>query len=155
MKFGLRDPRVKNVTVLGAEVAQDLRAAKIFVTVMGDAKAQSLAMHGLNSARGFIQSKVADRLQTKHTPIISFVLDPSVKKSIEISRALHGLLGESASDAVGSGEQAGEQGLEESDEDEDEDEFEQSDDAEQAIASDESGSVSLTGSDEKSTPVAE
>ena len=57
--FGLRDPRVKNVTVLGAEVAQDLRAAKIFVTVMGDAKAQSLAMHGLNSARGFIQSKVA------------------------------------------------------------------------------------------------
>ena len=157
--FGLRDPRVKNVTVLGAEVAQDLRAAKIFVTVMGDAKAQSLAMHGLNSARGFIQSKVADRLQTKHTPIISFVLDPSVKKSIEISRALHGLLGESASDAVGSGDQAGEQGLEESDEDEDEDEdedvFEQSDDAEQAIASDESGSVSLTGSDEKSTPVAE
>ncbi|MCX7410660.1 MAG: 30S ribosome-binding factor RbfA [Planctomycetales bacterium] len=153
MLFGLRDPRVKNVTVLGAEVAQDLRAAKIFVTVMGDAKAQSLAMHGLNSARGFIQSKVADRLQTKHTPIISFVLDPSVKKSIEISRALHGLLGESASDAVGSGDQAGEQGLEESDEDEDE--FEQSDDAEQAIASDESGSVSLTGSDEKSTPVAE
>ena len=151
--FGLRDPRVKNVTVLGAEVAQDLRAAKIFVTIMGDAKAQSLAMHGLNSARGFIQSKVADRLQTKHTPIISFVLDPSVKKSIEISRALHGLLGESASDAVGSGDQAGEQGLGESDKDEDE--FEQSDDAEQAIASDESGSVSLTGSDEKSTPVAE
>lgn len=149
--FGLRDPRVKNVTVLGAEVAPDLRAAKIFVTIMGDAKAQSLAMHGLNSARGFIQSKVADRLQTKHTPVISFVLDPSVKKSIEISRALHGLLGESAADAVGSGDQAGEQGLRELDEDE----FEQSDDAEQATASDESGSVSLTGSDEKSTPVAE
>ncbi len=90
--FGIRDPRVKNVTVLGAEVTQDLRAAKIFVTIMGDAKAQSLAMHGLNSARGFIQSKVADRLQTKHTPVISFVLDPSVKKSIEISRALQGLI---------------------------------------------------------------
>ncbi len=90
--FGIRDPRVKNVTVLGAEVTQDLRAAKIFVTIMGDAKAQSLAMHGLNSARGFIQSKVADRLQTKHTPVISFVLDPSVKKSIEISRALQGLV---------------------------------------------------------------
>lgn len=90
--FGIRDPRVKNVTVLGAEVTQDLRAAKIFVTIMGDAKAQSLAMHGLNSARGFIQSKVADRLQTKHTPVISFVLDPSVKKSIEISRVLQGLV---------------------------------------------------------------
>lgn len=86
--FEVRDPRVKNVTVLSAEVSPDLRAAKIYVSVMGDAKVQSLAMHGLESARGFIQSKIAERLQTKNTPIIRFVLDPSVKKSIEVSRAL-------------------------------------------------------------------
>lgn len=86
--FELRDPRVKNVTVLGAEVSPDLRAAKVHVTIMGDVKAQSLAMHGLESARGFIQAKVADRLQTKNTPVLKFVLDPSVKKSIEVSRAL-------------------------------------------------------------------
>lgn len=86
--FNLRDPRIKNVTVLSADVSPDLRAAKIYVSVMGDAKAQTLAMHGLDSARGFIQSKIADRLQTKNTPIIRFVLDPSVKKSIEVSRAL-------------------------------------------------------------------
>ena len=98
--FGLRDPRVKNVTVLGAEVSRDLRAAKVFVTIMGDAKAQSLAMHGLNSARGFIQAKVANRLQTKHTPVLSFVLDPSVKKSIEVSRALQAVL--AGDGAVGS-----------------------------------------------------
>jgi ribosome-binding factor A len=86
--FELRDPRIKNVTVLSADVSPDLRNAKIYVSVMGDAKAQSLAMHGLESARGFVQSKIADRLQTKNTPIIRFVLDPSVKKSIEVSRAL-------------------------------------------------------------------
>lgn len=86
--FNVRDPRIKNVTVLSADVSPDLRAAKIYVSVMGDAKAQSLAMHGLESARGFIQSKIADRLQTKNTPIIRFILDPSVKKSIEVSRAL-------------------------------------------------------------------
>ena len=86
--FELRDPRIKNVTVLSADVSPDLRAAKIYVTIMGDAKAQTLAMHGLDSARGFVQSKVAERLQTKNTPIIRFVLDPSVKKSIEVSRAL-------------------------------------------------------------------
>ena len=85
---GLRDPRVKNVTVLRAEVSGDLRSAKIYVSVMGDAKAQSLTMHGLDSARGFIQSKVADRLQTKNTPIIKFVLDPGVRFSAETSKAL-------------------------------------------------------------------
>ncbi len=95
--FGLRDPRIKNVTVLGVDVAADLRAAKIFVTIMGDAKTQSLAMHGLNSAKGFIQAKVAERLQTKYTPVLSFVLDPSVKKSIEVSRLLQSVLaGDSA-----------------------------------------------------------
>jgi len=86
--FELRDPRVKNVTVISVEISPDLRNAKIYVSVMGDAKAQSLAMHGLESARGFIQSKIADRLQIKNSPIIRFVLDPSVKKSIEVSRAL-------------------------------------------------------------------
>lgn len=86
--FELRDPRIKNVTVLSVEISPDLRNAKIYVSIMGDAKAQSLAMHGLESARGFIQSKIADRLQIKNTPIIRFVLDPSVKKSIEVSRAL-------------------------------------------------------------------
>lgn len=90
--LGLRDPRVKNVTVLRAEVSGDLRSAKIYVSVMGDAKAQALTMHGLESARGFIQSKVADRLQTKNTPVLKFVLDSGVKFSAETSRALREVL---------------------------------------------------------------
>ena len=90
--FGLRDPRVKNVTVLRAEVSGDLRSAKVYVSVMGDAKTQSLTMHGLESARGFIQAKVADRLQTKNTPVLKFVLDSGVKFSAETSQALRELM---------------------------------------------------------------
>jgi ribosome-binding factor A len=90
--YGLRDPRVKNVTVLRAEVSGDLRAAKVYISVMGDAKAQSLTMHGLDSARGFIQAKVADRLQTKNTPVLKFVLDPGVKFSAETSQMLREVL---------------------------------------------------------------
>jgi ribosome-binding factor A len=96
---GLRDPRVKNVTVLRAEVSGDLRSAKIYVSVMGDAKAQSLTMHGLDSARGFIQSKVADRLQTKNTPVLKFVLDPGVKFSAETSQALREVFPERSASA--------------------------------------------------------
>ena len=93
---GLRDPRVKNVTVLRAEVSGDLRAAKVYVSVMGDAKTQSLTMHGLESARGFIQAKVADRLQTKNTPVLKFVLDPGVKYSAETSQTLREVMPESS-----------------------------------------------------------
>ena len=86
--FGLKDPRVKNVTVLRVEPSADMRTAKVYVSVMGDEKTQSLSMHGLNSARGFLQSKVADRLQTRYTPVLRFVLDPGIKRSVEASRLL-------------------------------------------------------------------
>lgn len=91
--FELKDPRVKNVTVLRAEAAPDLRTAKVYVSVMGTVKEQRLCLHGLESARGFIQAKLADRLQTRYTPVLTFILDPSVKRSIEASRLLRDVLG--------------------------------------------------------------
>lgn len=94
--FELKDPRVRNVTVLYAEPAPDLRTAKVYVSVMGDAKQQSLCMHGLESARGFIQAKLADRLQTRYTPVLKFVLDQGVKRSIEASRLIREALHEEA-----------------------------------------------------------
>ncbi len=87
--FELNDPRVRGVTVLRAEVAGDLRHSKVFVSLMGDAKQQKLTMQGLNHARGFLQGKVADRLQTRWTPVLQFVVDESVKKSIEITRLIN------------------------------------------------------------------
>jgi ribosome-binding factor A len=85
---GLRDPRVKNVTVLAAEAAADMRTAKVYISVMGDAKAEALTLKGLESARGFLQAKIADRLQTRQTPVLSFVIDRGVKSSIATSQAL-------------------------------------------------------------------
>lgn len=86
--FELKDPRVKNVTVLRAEVAPDLRSARVYVSVMGDEKTQSLSLHGLNAARGFIQSKIADRLATRYTPVLQFVTDPGVKLSVQASATI-------------------------------------------------------------------
>jgi len=99
--FELKDPRVKNVTVLHTEVSPDLRSARVFVSVMGDEKAQSLALHGLRSARGFIQARIADRLELRYTPILQFVLDPGVKLSVQASSIIrealaHGAVGHGA-----------------------------------------------------------
>ncbi len=94
--YEVRDPRVKNagVTVTRAEVSSDLQHAKVFVSVMGSPREQTLCLHGLKNAAGFIQSKVASRLQTRFTPVIQFVLDQGVKKSIEMSRLINEALGQ-------------------------------------------------------------
>src|SRR5438874_4398683 len=86
--FELRDPRVKLVTVTRAEVSGDLQHAKIYVSVMGTPKEQQLTLRGLKHAAGFVQSKLAKRLQTRFTPVVQFVLDQGVKNSIEMSRLI-------------------------------------------------------------------
>jgi len=86
--FDLKDPRVKGVTVTRAEVSGDLQHAKVFVSVMGTDKEQQLTMHGLKSAAGFIQTKLAERLTSRYVPHVTFVLDEGVKKSIEIAKII-------------------------------------------------------------------
>jgi ribosome-binding factor A len=93
--FQLRDPRVKGVTVTRAEVSADLQHAKVFVSIMGTAAEQKLTMHGLRHAAGFVQSKLASRLKTRFTPVITFVLDEGVKKSIEMTRLINEALAQS------------------------------------------------------------
>src|SRR3954451_19195259 len=93
--FELRDPRVKGVTVTRAEVSADLQHAKVYVSLMGTTQEQRRTMHGLRHATGYVQSKLAKRLQTRFTPVVQFVVDEGVKKSLEMTRLLNEALGAS------------------------------------------------------------
>ncbi len=109
----INDPRAGDVTVTDVEVAGDLRQAKVHVSVMGDETKQELSLRGLQNAAGFLQSKCADRIDTRYTPRIEFVLDQGVKRSIEISRILDEVLpdheesGDAQSELDGSSGQSG------------------------------------------------
>ena len=105
--FEIKDPRVKNVTVTRAEVSADLQHAKVFVSVMGTEKQQRLALHGLESAAGFIQTKVAKQLTSRFVPHIRFVLDDGVKKSVEIERLIRAENDRRAADRAAAGEKSG------------------------------------------------
>jgi ribosome-binding factor A len=88
----IKDPRVQDVTVTRVEMASDMRSAKIYVSVMGDEKKQTLSLRGLESSAGFLQAKVAKRIDTRYTPRLSFVVDEGVKKSLEVLRILKEVL---------------------------------------------------------------
>lgn len=109
----IRDPRVHDVTVTHVDVAPDLRSAKVHVSVMGDDKQQKLCLYGLESAAGFLQRKVASRIETRYTPRLSFELDMGVKKSIELARILKEVLpSEPAADEPPTDEPPAEDGTE-------------------------------------------
>jgi ribosome-binding factor A len=88
----LRDPRVKHVTVVGVEVLPDMKSAKVYVSIMGTEKEQQLSLSGLQNAAGFLQKKIAERIETRYTPRLTFVLDKGVKNSLEVNRILREVL---------------------------------------------------------------
>jgi ribosome-binding factor A len=88
----LKDPRIQNVTVTYVEASADLRYAKVHVSVMGDESQQKLSLRGLQSAAGFLQAKVAQRIDLRYTPRLTFLLDQGVKRSIEIAEILQRVL---------------------------------------------------------------
>jgi ribosome-binding factor A len=88
----LRDPRVQDVTVTFVEVSPDMRQAKVHVSVMGDDQKQNLCLHGLENSAGFLQAKIAKRIDTRYTPRLRFELDMGVKKSLAIAQLLHEVL---------------------------------------------------------------
>jgi ribosome-binding factor A len=88
----LQDPRVRDVTVTGVEASGDLRYAKVMVSVMGDETRQNLTLRGLQNAAGFLQSKIADRIDLRYTPRLTFVLDQGVKHSIAVAQILREVL---------------------------------------------------------------
>jgi ribosome-binding factor A len=93
----LRDPRVQGVTVTYVEVSGDMRTAKVHVSIMGDETKQNLCLHGLRSSAGYLQSKIAERIDTRYTPRLRFELDMGVKKSLAIAQLLHDVLPDDAS----------------------------------------------------------
>ena len=86
--FEVADPRVRGVTVVRVEVTGDLRCATVFVSVMGSESERKRCISGLEHAAGFLQARVAARLQTRFTPVLSFKHDDSVRKSAELSRLI-------------------------------------------------------------------
>jgi len=89
LRGGIKDPRVAPWTsVVAAEVAPDLKTCKVYVSVLGDQKAQEDTLAGLESAVGYIRRELARTLNMRNTPEIRFVLDQSIEYGVNMSRKI-------------------------------------------------------------------
>jgi ribosome-binding factor A len=86
----VKDPRVGFVTVTAVNTSTDLRHARVFVSVLGDDTKRTLSMKALESARGFLQGRVAAQLRLKHTPQLTFVYDDTAERADRLERLLGG-----------------------------------------------------------------
>lgn len=84
----LKDPRVGFVTVTAVKTSRDLRHARVYVSVLGDAPTREDTLTGLRSAHGFLQSAISRQLRLKHTPALTFEYDDTVDKAARLTELL-------------------------------------------------------------------
>ncbi|MBU1999167.1 MAG: 30S ribosome-binding factor RbfA [Candidatus Omnitrophota bacterium] len=85
----LNDPRMGFVTITEVRISQDLKYAKIFYSVLGKEEETNKTHEALKSAQGFIRKLVAERLQLRFAPEISFKEDKSGEYSVRIDEILN------------------------------------------------------------------
>ncbi len=83
----IKDNDIKFVTVTDVKLASDLSYAKVYVTVFDKEKIKE-TMKALDSARGFIRKKLAERIDIRHTPELSFVFDESIEYGNKIEKII-------------------------------------------------------------------
>ena len=92
----VKDPRVSDafVSITGAEVSPDLKYAKIFYSALrGDPKETA---KGLRSSAGFLRREIAQRMNLRITPELTFCYDESITYGAHISKLLGQAMPETA-----------------------------------------------------------
>jgi ribosome-binding factor A len=85
----IRDPlKAMMVTVTRVEVSEDLRYAKIYVSVLGGEQEKDMAFRLFRRARRFIRSQLASYLDLRVAPEITFALDESAENYLRIDSVL-------------------------------------------------------------------
>ena len=79
------------ITVNDVEIAGDLRNARVFISVLGNAEQQKTGLATLQHSRGRIQSLVAKAVVLKYIPHLRFVVDESVERGNRVLQLIEEL----------------------------------------------------------------
>ncbi|MDD2391851.1 MAG: 30S ribosome-binding factor RbfA [Bacilli bacterium] len=77
----VKNKNLKFITVTDCKLTSDLSFAKIYFTTMSDIDS---ALEALEKARNFIRRQLAERIDVRHTPELSFVYDDSIENAKKI-----------------------------------------------------------------------
>ena len=100
----VKDPRIPlMLSVVAAEVApdlkackvyisvlgdEDLKACKVYISVLGDEKSVSDCGAALKSASGYIRRELAHNLNLRLTPALTFFMDQSIEYGVNMSHRI-------------------------------------------------------------------
>ncbi len=85
----LKDPGLGFLTITGVSTSPDLRAARVYYSVLGDDSDRESTQAALDRAASHIQAVVGREVRMKYNPRLEFVYDESIERGIRLERLLH------------------------------------------------------------------
>ena len=82
----IKNPIIKTVNLTAVEITNDLSFAKVFFTCMDEDKDKVL--EELESAKGFLRTKLANTIEIRHTPELVFIYDSSIDYGMNIEKII-------------------------------------------------------------------
>lgn len=84
----LKDPRLGLVTCTRVDLTDDLRFAKLYVSILGEGSEREQTMEALKGATGYVRKRLSQRLTLRASPEIRFIFDPSVEYGIRLEELI-------------------------------------------------------------------
>lgn len=93
INYEIKDPRIHSMTsVTQVMVTSDLKECKAYISVLGDEQAREETLAGLQSASGYIRRELANSINLRNTPEITFIMDNSIEYAINMSKKIDDVL---------------------------------------------------------------
>jgi ribosome-binding factor A len=86
--YELEDPRLEMVTVTDVRVSENLRDARVFVTVSGDETETREALAALRHAAQYVRRQLLLALNLRHAPELHFVRDKVEERGARVDELL-------------------------------------------------------------------
>jgi ribosome-binding factor A len=86
--YELEDPRLTMVTVTDVRLSENLKAARVYFTVLGDEAEQKSALVALRHAAPFVRKQLGLMLNLPRTPEIHFVRDRVEEEGERVDKLL-------------------------------------------------------------------
>ena len=89
--FDVGDPRLTGVYITDVNVDRELAYANIFVSALEGSEREEEILDGLNRAKGYMRSQLAQRIQLRSFPNLRFSWDPTPENAERIEKLIDSL----------------------------------------------------------------
>lgn len=104
----LKDPGLGFVTITSVDTSPDLRTARVYYSVLGDAAQRESTAAALGRASSRIRAATGDQVRLKYLPTIEFEFDEAIDRGMRMEELLRHLEEEDdESDAPGGDPEGG------------------------------------------------